>query len=150
MPQGGQGGACVLNLMRAGKIGQGQIKQAAFILKNQPPALFADMPMLTINLHRRVQPLGVGFDDLKRRLLLRPDNDGHAGFDDTGFFGCDFGQRVAQKLLMIDRNWRDEAKRCFAITLVASSRPPNPTFNSVKSAAHSAIAFSAAQVVISK
>jgi hypothetical protein len=54
--QRGERGARVLDLVRAGQGGQRQVEKPGFILEDQPPAFFPDMPVLAMGEERRAQP----------------------------------------------------------------------------------------------
>ncbi len=60
---------------------------------------------------------------VQRCILLRADDARHAALDDPGLFASDLGQGLAQILLMIQRNRRDERQRG-AFNDVGRIQPP--------------------------
>ena len=109
--QHGQRGARVLDLVRAGQVGQRQIGQPGFVLEHQPPAFLDRVPVLPLRDQGRTHARGAGLDHLHRRVGLRSDHAGHPALQDAGLFARDLGQRVAQELFVIVRHGRDDRQR---------------------------------------
>ncbi len=105
------GGAGILQLMRPGQVGQRQIQKTALVLVNHPAIFSADMPVLAMHDQRRAKCVGLGFDHLKRGIGLRAHHQRHAALNDAGLFTGNFRQGFAQKLLVVDRDRRDDAQR---------------------------------------
>lgn len=70
MAQGGQNRARVHDLVGTDEVGQGQIKQAGFILEDQPTAFFPDLPVLTMDEEWRAEAGGAGLDHLDRKSVV--------------------------------------------------------------------------------
>ena len=47
--QGCYGRTCVMDLMRAGKVGQRQVQKTGLVLIDHPPAIFGDVPVLAMH-----------------------------------------------------------------------------------------------------
>ena len=69
------------------------------------------MPVLAMHDQRRAKRVGFGFDHLKCGLRLGAHHQRHAALDDAGLFTGNFRQGFAQKLLVVDRDRRDDAQR---------------------------------------
>ena len=87
--------------MTPDQAGQGQVHKPVLVLKDQVAVFFDDVPVLTLNVQRGVQTGGAVFDDLQRPFVLRTDDAGNAGFQNTRLFACNSLDRVAQKGLVI-------------------------------------------------
>ena len=99
--------------MRPGQGGQGHVQKAPFIAVDQSHVLNRRGEVLTSDDQRRADAGGLAFDHLKRLIPLRADNAGDALFQNARLFERDLAQRVAEILLMVDRNGRDHRQRGF-------------------------------------
>ena len=102
------GSARVLHLMRTGQVWQGKVQKPAFVLKDQPPAIFGHGPMLAKSQNRRPHPRGPGLDHGKAFVGLRPQDHRHAALDDPGLFPGNRGHRIAKKGLMVQTDRGDD------------------------------------------
>ena len=89
--QGGEGGAGVLDLVRAGEVGQRQVEQAGLVLVDHAAAFGPDVPVLAVGQQRRAEAGGAGLDHREALVGLRADDAGHAALEDAGLFGGDLG-----------------------------------------------------------
>jgi hypothetical protein len=109
------------------------------------------MPVLAVGEDRGAEPDRTILDHLQRVVLLASDDHGNAALDDARLLGGDPRERVAEELLMVHVDRRDDREaRGFSTTFVASSRPPSPTSSRVMSAGSRRMRQKAAAVVISK
>jgi hypothetical protein len=109
--QGRECRAGVLDLVGAGQVGQRQVEKPAFVLEGQPAAFGIGVPVLAVDEERRAEPGGAGLDHLERVFLLRADDAGGAALDYARLLGGDFGERLAQILLMVERDGGDDGER---------------------------------------
>ena len=96
--------------MPAVKFRRRQIEQPVVVLINQPAAFLGRRPVLAGDRKRRLDPRGLPLDDGERLARLARDHRRHAGFENAGLLGGDRGDRVAEKIAMIERHARDDAR----------------------------------------
>ena len=92
-------------------------------MENQPPAIFRYHPVLAVSQNRRSHPGSARLDHRQAIRLLWPHDYWHAPFDDPGLFTRDFGQRIAQILLMVD-GYRGDNRQRRVIHHVGGVQPP--------------------------
>ena len=116
----------VLNLVRAGQVGQRQVQQALLILIDQPTALGMGVPVLTVGHQRCTKALGAGFDHRKAIVHLRADDTRNKTLKDARLFARDFGKGFAKVLLMVDRHRGDDGKGRFFHDICRIQPPAKP------------------------
>ncbi len=106
-----QRGAGVLDLVRADQRGARQVEKAGFVLEDQAAAFLPDIPVAPEGEHRGGEAVGLGLDHPGDLGGLRADHDRHAGLDDASLLGGDLFQRLAEVLLMVEADRRDDGQR---------------------------------------
>ena len=100
----------IVELMPPEQFWRRQIHQAALVLIDQPPALDADMPLLSRGMHRRAHALRLRLDHRHRLRRLLGANHRRAALDDGGLLGGNRGQRVAEEFRVIHADRRDDGR----------------------------------------
>src|SRR5271154_2561986 len=75
------------------------------------PALLGRGPVLAGDLERCGEPCRLALDDGERLARLAGDDRRHAALEDAGLLGGDLFDRVAEKLVVIEREPRDHARQ---------------------------------------
>ena len=96
--------------MPAEQLWRRQIHQAALVLIDQPPALDADMPLLSRRMQRRAHALRLRLDHRHRLRRLLGANHRRAALDDGGLLAGDRGQRVAEEFRVVHADRRDDGR----------------------------------------
>jgi hypothetical protein len=108
------------------------------------------MPVLAVGEDRGAKPVRTRLDHLERVVLLAADDHGDAALDDARLLGGDLGERVAEELLMVHVDRRDD-REARGVDDVGRVEPPaEPDLQQCHVGGVSAKAAKAAAVVISK
>jgi hypothetical protein len=106
--------------------------------------------VLSLGEDRRAEADGAVLDHLERFVLLAAHHNGDAALDDPGLFAGDPGQRVAEELLVVHVDRRDD-REARGVHHVGRVEPPaKPDLQKGHVGGVSAKATKAAAVVISK
>ena len=104
-------GAGVADLVMAHQRGRGEVHQPRLALVDEAAALLEGLEALAPDQERGGDRPGAGADHLLRLRRLAGDDGGDAALEDAGLLAGDGGKGVAELVLVIERDGRDDAER---------------------------------------